>query len=151
MGKMDKQSKWLTLSTGIFQVLIGAGAVLGGFHLVTDPTGGSLGMSVNWLAGTPFTSFLIPGIILLIFNGFGTLAGSGATFSGYRFAGEIAILLGGGMMIWILTQVALIGLMNFLQPLYFSVGIIEVILGIMLRKTVRNAVQFTSGAIVENY
>jgi len=118
-------SGWLKNSLGLFQILIGLGALLGGWMLITDPTGGELGMSLTWLAGTPFSNFLIPGIILFTINGLGTFVGSVSTLKSARFSGETAIALGVFMMLWIIIQVSLIGYMNFLQPLYFAVGVLE--------------------------
>jgi len=130
-------SGWLKNSLGLFQILIGLGALLGGWMLITDPTGGELGMSLTWLKGTPFSNFLIPGVVLFTINGLGTLAGSVCTFKCVRFSGETAIALGVFMMLWISIQVSLIGYMNFLQPLYFTVGILETTGGWFLREQIR--------------
>jgi hypothetical protein len=40
------------------------GALAGGGMLILIPDGSSLGMAANWLEGSPFTSYLIPGLIL---------------------------------------------------------------------------------------
>jgi hypothetical protein len=49
---------------------LGAGGIYGGFLLTDDPSGRLLQMPLNALQGSPFQDFLIPGIILLLFNGF---------------------------------------------------------------------------------
>lgn len=126
-------SGWLKNGLALFQLLIGFGALLGGWMLITDPTGGELGMSIAWLTGTPFANFLIPGIVLFTINGLGTLIASLCTFKSVRFSGEAAIALGMFMILWISIQVGLIGYMNFLQPLYFAVGILEALGGWLLR------------------
>jgi hypothetical protein len=38
--------------------------------LISDPSGGKFGWTLDLLTGTPFKSFLYPGIILAISNGF---------------------------------------------------------------------------------
>ncbi len=48
---------------------LSAGGVFGGFCLTDDPTGKALEMPISALEGTPFQDYLIPGVILLIFNG----------------------------------------------------------------------------------
>ena len=48
---------------------LGAGGIYGGFLLTDDPSGRSLQMPISALQGSPFRDFLIPGIILLFFNG----------------------------------------------------------------------------------
>jgi len=45
----------------LFQAVSG---LVGGTGRVLDPTGASLGLPTDWLAGSPFGSYLIPGIIL---------------------------------------------------------------------------------------
>ena len=122
---------------GIFQILIGVGAVGGGLGLVLDPTGESLGMTAGWLAGSPFSTFLIPGLFLFMVNGLGTLLGSVATFKIHKLAGEIAMALGAVMVLWIIIQVAIIGYTSFLQPLYFVVGLLELLGGRWLRGHLR--------------
>jgi len=132
----------LSLSLGIFQTLIGLSAVAGGVGLVMDPTGASLGMSSDWLQGSPFPSFLIPGLFLLGVNGVGTLVGAVLSFRGHRYAGEVAALLGLVMMGWITIQVIVItsaaGL-SWLQPFYVVVGLVELGLGLLLRQRIREA------------
>jgi len=47
----------------------GIGALYGSFKFITDPSGASLGMTLSLLEHSPFTDYLIPGIVLLIANG----------------------------------------------------------------------------------
>lgn len=135
-----KTTNWFKNSLGLFQILIGLGAMLGGGMLVADPTGQALGMSVTWLDGTPFTNYLIPGLTLLLVNGLGTLIGSVFTLKLHQFAGEFALALGTFMILWITIQVSLIGYMNFLQPLYFVVGIVESVFGLLLMRSRASAI-----------
>ena len=50
----------------IFQ---GISGILGGIGLILDPTGKSLHLPIIWLENSPFSDYLIPGIILLIVLG----------------------------------------------------------------------------------
>lgn len=57
----------------ILQLLIGfqmISAIPAGFYFIYDPTGEGIGMSLTMLKGSPFYSFLIPGLFLLIVLGF---------------------------------------------------------------------------------
>jgi hypothetical protein len=47
----------------------GLGALYGGISLIADPTGGSMQMPLSYLEHSPFSSYLIPGIVLLLVNG----------------------------------------------------------------------------------
>ena len=51
---------------GVLQAFIGVGAVAGGLGLSLDPSGESHGIPLELLEETPFATFLIPGIVLLL-------------------------------------------------------------------------------------
>jgi hypothetical protein len=135
MSDTQREGCFLAVGLGALQVLIGLGAVGGGLAMVLDPSGANLRMSVDWLSGTPFPDYLVPGIVLLALNGLGSLVGAVASFTRYRYAGDIAIALGAFLIVWILAQVWWIGLTFWLQPLYFGFGVVELVLGWQLRKT----------------
>ena len=48
----------------VLEVFLGLGALFGGGALILAPDGHLLGMPVKLLAGSPFPSSLVPGIIL---------------------------------------------------------------------------------------
>jgi hypothetical protein len=81
----------LASALGSLQVIIGLGAVAGGLGLALDPSGASVGLPLEMLKNTPFSSFLIPGIVLLTVIGMGSLLGGAASFTRRRYAGEIAL------------------------------------------------------------
>jgi hypothetical protein len=89
-----KVSKRLTNVLGILQLFIGLGAVGGGLGLVLEPSGANLGMPLEMLNYSPLSDFLIPGIVLLIVNGLGSIAGSVFSFKLFQYAAEIALALG---------------------------------------------------------
>ncbi len=64
-NKMPFTSKLLIL----LHLLLGLGAVFGGIMLVIDPSGELIKMPITLLENSPFNSFLIPGIILLVVLG----------------------------------------------------------------------------------
>ena len=74
-------SKNLLNGLGALQAFIGVGAVAGGLGLALDPSGESVGIPLELLAETPFTTFLIPGIVLFAVNGLGSLTGAIASFA----------------------------------------------------------------------
>jgi hypothetical protein len=53
----------------LLEVLLSANALAGGALLILEPKGSFLRMDQLWLIDTPFHNYLIPGIILLVFNG----------------------------------------------------------------------------------
>jgi len=122
---------------GSLQLFIGLGAVGGGLGLVLEPGGANLGMSPEMLNHSPFPDFLIPGIVLLIVNGLGSIAGSYFSFKLSQYAAGIALALGAFLVAWIVIQVYWIHAFHWLHALYLILGIIEFSSGWLLRKAVR--------------
>lgn len=127
------QSKWIIYGLAAWQLFIGLGAVVGGLGLVLDPSGGNLGLPLAWLERSPFPDYLIPGLYLLLVNGVGSLVGGILSWRRHRYAGEIGMALGALLMLWIIAQVWWIGLSHWLQPVYFSFGVVELSLGRQVR------------------
>ncbi|MFN8252026.1 MAG: hypothetical protein U0V75_09110 [Ferruginibacter sp.] len=50
-------------------LLLGINAVAGGCMLIAKPDGSLLGMEQGWLNASPFSNYLVPGILLLLVNG----------------------------------------------------------------------------------
>lgn len=130
-------SKRLLYGLGALQAFIGFGAVAGGLGLVLDPSGASLGTPLELLEATPFTTFLIPGIVLFVVNGLGSLTGAVASFTRHRYAGEVALALGAFLIAWILIQIYWMAGAHWLHWLYLALGIVEAVLGWSVRPTAR--------------
>lgn len=128
------QTKALFYLMGTLLLLIAIGAISAGIGFILKPDGSNLSMSVNLLKDSPFEDFLIPGILLLIINGLGSLLGSFLSFKRHSFASTVTVVLGFAMVVWIVAQVYWIGLKSFLQPTFFVVGVIEIILGFVMYK-----------------
>lgn len=125
----------LAVVLGILQVFIGLSGLAGGVGLIVEPSGAFWGLPQQWLRGTPFSNYLVPGVVLLLVVGLGSLLGAATTFFRYPYAPEMAIVLGGLLIVWIIAQVMWIGPANWLQPFYFILGLAELALGLLLRHT----------------
>ena len=137
MESSPKKRKALSTGLGALQVFIGLGAVIGGLALVLDPSGSNPGIPLEMLKSTPFSTFLVPGLVLLMVNGIGSIVGATASLKIYKCAGEIAIALGLFLAVWILLQVYWFAGFHWLHGLYLSLGLLELILGWLLRKELR--------------
>jgi menaquinone-dependent protoporphyrinogen oxidase len=100
----------------------GVTAVAGGVQLMLQPKGSEL-MSMATLAGTPFASFFVPGLLLAGIVGLANLVAGTLLVRRHR-AGELATF-GAGLSLttWIVVQVLLIGGGQWLQALYFTLGL----------------------------
>ena len=140
MDTILRKSKGLVNGLGVLQVFIGLGAVGGGLGLVLEPSGANLGIPLEVFKNSPFSTYLVPGIVLLMVNGIGSLVGAAASFTRYWCAGEIAIALGLFLVAWIMLQVYWFAAFHWLHALYLSIGLLELVLGWLLRKVLRREV-----------
>lgn len=106
----------------LFQAVSG---IAGGIGLMFDPTGASLGIPTEWLAGSPFDSYLIPGIILFTVLGLYPLAAWFAIRQRWHRAQTVALSVGIALIIWIGVEVAIIGYQSQppLQLIYGLLGL----------------------------
>jgi len=118
----------------VLQIFLGITAVLGGIGLVSDPSGTKMNVPLELLKNSPFTNFLIPGLVLLLVIGVGHVLAGIITFLRHRYSGNMAILLGAFLALYMITEVWFIGLVNVSQPLYFVLGAVELIFGLKLSK-----------------
>jgi len=130
---MNFKRRLLTYSLGVFQAFIGITAIAGGFRLVSNPNGTS-DIPIEWLNSSPFTNYLIPGLVLLIVIGVGNALGGIFSFLSKKYAGGIAAILGTFLILFMAFEVWFVSLRTFLQPLYFILGAIVLVLGLKLFK-----------------
>jgi hypothetical protein len=123
---------------GSLQAFTAIGAIPAGIGYLLDTTGQRMGVTTEMLANSPFDSFLLPGLFLLVVNGLAHVAGAWLSFSRNRFAGHAGLTLGVVLTIWIIIQVAWIGLSHFLQPLFLIIGLINIFLS---WKIIKSAVE----------
>lgn len=77
----------------------------------------------QWLAGSPFSDYFVPSLILLIAVG-GSLAGAAiAVLAGWRTARPAAQTAGTILIGWIAIQVSIIGYVSWMQPAVALAGL----------------------------
>jgi hypothetical protein len=105
------------------------------FGAVSALTGGVLGVFLNgagvplsYLQNTPFSSYLIPGLVLGIVIG-GTQAVAAIAVQRRAPRALIAAAVAGfGMVVWIFVEIAVISEYSPLQTIYFALGVLELAL-----------------------
>ncbi|MFT5167537.1 MAG: hypothetical protein ACI8P3_002775 [Saprospiraceae bacterium] len=130
--------KRVGLFLGILQVFVAVGAIPAGLSMIFEPDGSGLGLSSKVLVGSPFQDFFIPGLFLFFVNGLLNALGAVFSIKRKKYAGIFGLVLGIILLLWICIQVYFIGLTHFLQPLFFAVGVVELILSyIYIRKEIQ--------------
>jgi hypothetical protein len=83
----------IRMALAVIELFIGLGAIGGGIALLTSAFIFDRWLPVAWLQGTPFSTYLIPGLVLLIIVGGGMLLAAATLF----IQREWAVLLSGAM------------------------------------------------------
>ena len=112
---------WLAIALEIFTAAL---AIPVGLMFLSDPTGASMGLPRGWIEATPFGSYVLPGIYLFSMNGIGMLVLAGVSVMRHWTAPWLTGVLGTGLVIWILVQVAVMPEVIWLQGLFFVVGVV---------------------------
>jgi hypothetical protein len=126
--------KKLFITLGSIQIFIALGAIPAGFGYLSDTSGQGMGTTVELLKNSPLTSFLIPGLFLLIVHGLGNVIGAILSFRKIPLAGYWGLILGLVLCLWIIIQVYWISLSSFMQPLFLLIGIAEALFGYLIIK-----------------
>jgi len=120
----------------VLLLFLGFGGLYGALILISDPSGGKFDWSLELLNGTPFNSYLLPGIVLLIANGIFPLCVAVIILLKKKFAHKLIFFQGAVLILWLTVQL-LINPEFFLPlthyPTYFT-GILLVIISLLLRK-----------------
>jgi len=119
---------------GCIEAFTALGAIPAGLMFLWDTSGAKVGQTTALLAHSPFSSFLIPALFLLLVNGMGSVAGAVLSFFQNRHAALAGMTLGIILCLWILIQVYWIGFTSWLQPVFFVVGVAEAECGWLILK-----------------
>lgn len=108
------------------------------FGAISAVAGGILGVFFNgagvplaYLQGTPFTSYVVPGLILGVVIGGTQGVATIVTQRRNEYSMMAATVAGFSMIIWIFVELAIVGY-SWLQVFYFALGIGEVLLVLVL-------------------
>jgi hypothetical protein len=116
---------WVLMALAAVQII---GAVAGGVGLVQDPIK-NIGMSLSLLDGTPFHDYLIPGLVLLIVVGLFPIVPLVGLAMRRRWGWWLELAAGCGLIIWIVTEVVLLG---FLPGAGIGLQIAMGVLGVLI-------------------
>jgi len=102
--------------------------------MILDPTGQGMGMPPEMLDHTPFDSFLIPAIILGIFNGILSLVFAILILKRSRLGSWLALFQGGVLFVWLTAEVFMDLFSALLTIPYYLVAVLLILCGIVMHK-----------------
>jgi hypothetical protein len=128
----------LTIVAAALLLFNGIGALYGGWSLMAYPDGSNLQMPIEWLERTPFSDFLIPGIILFIANGLCSIFVFAMLLFNHKKTSWLVMAQGVILVGWIVVQILLVQKYHPLQLILGTVGVGLLVTGwLMLRPGIR--------------
>jgi len=113
-------------------LLTAINAAVAGVLFIIDPSGNGMGMNVSYIKDSPFNSYLIPGIVLLIVNGLLNFIAAYFVFKEKPFASLWVIAQGILLIGWIVIQVIMVKDISMLHTIMFTIGMILTMSGFLL-------------------
>jgi hypothetical protein len=112
------------------ELFLAVGAVAGGGGMLLDTSGRGQGLPNNLLDGTPFSSYLVPGIVLLALNAVLPTLVAVLAIRRQPIArlGHLAVAL--ALAGWLAGETFFIGLASWMQPFFFVYAVVIGLLGV---------------------
>ena len=132
-SRAEATTRWIRQLLFALEAVVAVSGVAG----ATYGLAGAEDVPPEWLEGTPFDSYTIPSLILLVAVGGGMGAAALAQLARHSRAAELAITAGLILVGWIVVQVVIIvpdGGFSWLQPAMLAVGALVAALGVRLRR-----------------
>lgn len=122
---------WIARLAVALEIFLGVGALFGGGVFILAPDGHLLGMPLTMLTGTPFQSFLVPGILLFSLVGVVPIVAAAITARHQAIAPLAAVVVGLILMGWItIEMVILAGPTSLFWALYLVLGTVIAAIGV---------------------
>jgi hypothetical protein len=109
-------------------VSLNAGAGVAAIGGAWYALGGATDWPREWLDGSPFSDYTIPGLVLGGVYAPASLIAAEAVRRCHPRAGEVALGAAAIQVTWIATQLRIIGFRSFLQPTMAAVGLADLAL-----------------------
>jgi hypothetical protein len=115
----------------ILHIFVGVGALFGGGTAVINPKT-PFGITVEALKNSPFSDFLIPGIMLFGVIGLGNLLSALMFRFKSRFQGYMSSVFGWALVIWIVVQCVMLNAVAPPHVIFFLIGLVQAVLAMAL-------------------
>jgi hypothetical protein len=132
IARVNRPLTRFAVASLVLEVVLSIGALGGGLVLIVAPRGEIMPLPLSALAGSPFETYLGPGLILFTVLGLGPLIAARLAWIRHPLAPLAAFVVGAALLIWVAVEIAIIGYSNEppLQAIYLLLG--AVITGVAL-------------------
>ena len=131
---MDRSQVLIRKALIALHAVLGVSAVGAGQALARDPSGGVIGMSKDYLEGSPFPDFLIPGLFLSMVIGTANLASAAMLLKQHRLGPPIRLATGLLLVAWVAIQTGIIGYRHWSQFIWWITFPLVALLAAMLMR-----------------
>jgi hypothetical protein len=104
-------------------------AIGGGVGLLAP---GSMGLPLSFLDGSIFTSYAVPGMLLLLVIGGTQCVAAIAALRRTRLASFWSALAAVALLVWVFVELAIMGDFSAPHGVYFAIGVLELVLVLLL-------------------
>ena len=125
-------------------VVTAASAIYGSYHFITDPTGQTIGYSLAEIKSSPFKDYLIPGWLMLIFLGIGSVVSCGLTMQEEESYTSYIMGQGAICLVWVLVQSIMLQHLYIIQIAFVIIGTALLLSGKRIRKQLNNYQQVSA-------
>lgn len=129
MTQSPRRSRIVTLLI-VLELFLALGAFGGAAGMIAAPDGSAMELPLDMLENSPFSTYLIPGVILALCNGVFPLVVAIAALRRQRWARYGHLAVGCILTGWIAIQGVLIGFGHWLQIAYLALGLVLAALGL---------------------
>ena len=133
MIKSTSGEKVICYTLGILLLLLAINALGGGYYGMA----GAKNVPAEWLKGSPFHNYFIPGLFLFVCVGGSALVAAIFVFRRHHMARKAAFICGIIVLLWLIVQVAIIGYVSWMQPTTAITAILILLLTWKLPKYAR--------------
>ena len=125
IARLNRPLTRFAVASLVLEVVLSIGALAGGLVLIVAPRGEIMPLPLSALAGSPFETYLGPGLILFTVLGLGPLIAARLAWIRHPLAPVAAVVVGAALLIWVAVEIAIIGYSNEppLQAIYLAMGV----------------------------
>ena len=124
-------SEHIRTALGVLLAVVALNAFAGGFYGMS----GAQDVPMEWLEGSPFDDYFVPGLFLFVVVGGSFIIAAIAVFARSRSARTAAFIAAVIVLAWLAVQVAIIGYVSWMQPATTIAAIIVLFLAWSLPKS----------------